>query len=227
METILVVDDEPAIREIFSAYLGMKSFNSLTASGGMECLDLLKTQKPDLILLDMMMEPTDGWQTLLAIRANPASCHIPVIIITGKQPVPEEILQYGGLIEDFIVKPVEFHKFVTTLPRIIGEDKALARLTAEKRAEMQDPVLVDEYIRVLRLVRITHHLMKRFGDIPWADRINLQKQEELLAWLQVRLGIPDHYPGADEAGAGSPMRNAAGEPEWLKDNQKNDYTRGA
>jgi two-component system OmpR family response regulator len=192
MDTILIVDDEPAIREIFTAYLEMKGFNALTVTGGRECMDLLKMQKPDLILLDMMMEPMDGWETLLAIRSDPASRHIPVIIITGKQPVPEEILQYGGMIEDFIVKPIEFHKIITGLPRIIEDNKNLGLLTAQKKEEGGDPAFINEYPRVLRLVRVTHHLMKRFRDIPWTERISLQKQEERLIWLHNRLGFPAH-----------------------------------
>ena len=71
MDTVLIVDDDPAIREIFTVYLEMEGYRILAAAGGMECLDLLKTQKPDLILLDMMMEPMDGWETLLAIRSQP------------------------------------------------------------------------------------------------------------------------------------------------------------
>ena len=49
----------------------MGGYTATAVSGGQECLDLLKTQKPDLILLDLMMEPMDGWETLLAIRHHP------------------------------------------------------------------------------------------------------------------------------------------------------------
>ena len=50
-----------------------------------------------------------------------------MIIITGKQPVPEDILQYGGLIEDFIVKPIDFNMLVACLHRIIEKDRDLHR----------------------------------------------------------------------------------------------------
>jgi two-component system OmpR family response regulator len=207
MSTILIVDDEPAIREIFTAYLEMKGYSALTASGGKECIELLTKQKPDLILLDMMMEPMDGWETLMAIHSNPASRPIPVIIITGKQPVPEEILQYGGMIEDFIVKPIEFHKIVPSLPRIIENNKNLGLLTAQKKEDGGDPAFIDEYPRVLRLVRVTRHLMKRFRDIPWAERISLQKQEERLRWLHNRLGFPDCILECEEGQGSSGQGN--------------------
>jgi two-component system OmpR family response regulator len=218
MDTILIVDDEPAIREIFTAYLEMKGYKALTAMGGMECLDVLTLQQPDLILLDMMMEPMDGWETLLAIRSYPAYHAIPVIIITGKQPVPEEILQYGGLIEDFIVKPVEFHTFVASLPRIIKDNKYRARVTAQKREEGGDPAALEEYTRLLRLVRITHHLIRRFGDIPWAERISLPQQDERLFQLHTRIGfpipLPEWAPDAPDDGV-SALPDTRGKPELL------------
>lgn len=191
--TILVVDDDPAIRDIFTAFLEMKGFRVFTAPGGIECLELQKTQKPDLILLDLMMEPMDGWQTLLAIRSTPVSRDIPVIIITGKQPVPDDILQYGGMIEDFIVKPVEFPTLVTTLPRIIEEDRELGHLITQKKEEGMNPAFIAEYMHLLRLVRITHNLMKRFREISWADQIFLPKKEERLMLLHSWLGIPDRF----------------------------------
>jgi DNA-binding response OmpR family regulator len=162
-----------------------------------------------------MMEPMDGWQTLRAIRSCPVSADTPVIIITGKQPVPEEILQYGGLIEDFVVKPVEFHKILSSLPGIIGESRYLSSLIAQKREEGQDPGFIDEYPRVLRLVRITHHLIKRFRDIPWADRISLKKQEERLFLLHARLGFPDRLLEGNMQNEDSGHDDAAGVPEQL------------
>lgn len=198
MDTILVVDDDPAIREIFCAYLGMHGFTALAAAGGAECLDLLKTRKPDLILLDLMMEPMDGWETLLAIRHNPSYHDIPVIIITGKQPAPEEIVQYGGFIEDFILKPVDFTLVVACLNRIIEKDRDLQREIDRIRNDNPDQELLDEYIRLLRFIRGAHTLKKRYRDRQWADRITLARQEERLLQLHKKFNMPDYLLERDE-----------------------------
>ncbi len=200
MDSVLIVDDEPAIREIFTVYLEMGGYKFLAVTGGMECLELLKTQKPDLILLDLMMEPMDGWETLLAIRHNPPSSQIPVIIITGKKPTPEDILQYGGLIEDFIVKPVDFKMIAESFHRIIEKDRELYREIDRIKNGEKDPELLSEYTRLLRLVRVAHNLKKRLKDPPSADRIPLKKLEEQLQWLHKKLGFPDHLLEQDEGG---------------------------
>jgi two-component system, OmpR family, response regulator len=193
MYTVLVVDDDPAIREIFCAFLEMGGFATHAVSGGRECLDLLETQTPDLILLDLMMEPMDGWETLRAIRHHPAAGQVPVMIITGKQPVPEDIIQYGDMIEDFIGKPVEFDKLVACLPPTLEKIRDLQRMAAQKKEAGTDPALIAEYTRLLRLVRITQNMIRRYREIPWAERISLQKQEDRLVSLHTLLGFPDIF----------------------------------
>jgi two-component system OmpR family response regulator len=115
MDTVLIVDDDPAIREIFSRYVEMGGYKVLAADGGSGCLEILKEHTPDIILLDLMMEPMDGWETLLAIRATASARQVPVIIITGKHPAPEDIQLYGSLIEDYVGKPVDFRMVVKSL----------------------------------------------------------------------------------------------------------------
>lgn len=200
MDTILIVDDDPAIREIFTICLEMSGFKILAEPGGRECVELLKTQKPDLILLDMMMEPMDGWETLLAIRTSPASRMIPVIIITGKEPTPEEILQYGILIEDFILKPVDFKKIADSFHNVIERDHVLLREIDRKKKEDEDPELLNEYTHLLRLVRVAGNLMKQSVDRPWRDRIPIKKLEERLQWLHKKMGFPDFLLQRTECG---------------------------
>ena len=192
MDTVLIVDDDPAIREIFSLYLEDGEYTSFAASGGPECLELLKTQKPDLILLDMMMEPMDGWETLLAIRSYPPSHTIPVIIITGKPPVPEEISQYGILIEDYIVKPVDFSRIVQSLHHIIEKDRDKKREINRIKTETQDPELLNEYTRLFHLVRLAYNIRKWFKEPQRISPPLLKEQEERLHWLHKKLGFPDH-----------------------------------
>jgi two-component system, OmpR family, response regulator len=193
MDAVMLVDDDPAIREIFGAYLGRGGFRILEAVGGPACLELLKVHKPDIILLDMMMEPMDGWETLLAIRDNPPSSQIPVIIITGKQPVPEDILKYGGLIEDFIVKPIDFARVVQSLPLVIENDRDLARETDRLKERGRDPKLLGEYGYLIRLIRIAHNLESRFRGRSWTENLSLIPAEERLHLLHKKLGFPDRF----------------------------------
>jgi len=211
METILLVDDDPAVREIFTLFLENGGFRVLAAKGGAECIELLKSSHPNLILLDLMMEPMDGWETLLAIRRSPATEPVPVLIITGKQPEPEEIVQYGSMIEDFIVKPVDFSTIVMSLHATIEKSHDLTREVFRKVREQGDPEAAYEYLRLLRLVRITRHLMKRFRNRQWADKKVFRAQEERLMELHRKLGFPDRFlqntSGNDHGVSRSPVVN--------------------
>lgn len=191
MDTVLIVDDDPSIREIFSIYLEMEGYRIFAVTDGMACLDQLKKQIPDLILMDMMMEPMDGWETLLTIRSNPAYHDIPVIIITGKEPTWEEILQNGGLIEDFIVKPVDFKGIAKDLHHVIERDRALKREINTMNDTKRDPELLEEYLRLLRIVRVISNLSKRHEDCAWNDPFRLRMQTERLLELHKKLNFPD------------------------------------
>ena len=85
MYTILVVDDSPFIVDVFVTMLERGGYRTVAAYGGEECLEILKTVTPDLILLDIMMEPVDGWETLERIKENPRTKDIPVLMLTAKQ----------------------------------------------------------------------------------------------------------------------------------------------
>jgi CheY-like chemotaxis protein len=105
--SILIVDDEPALNELFVVGLNKYGYTTKGVLGGRECLDLLKTSyMPDLILLDMMMEPMDGWETLHHIKADKQSRMIPVAMQTGKNLTYKEAEQFSFYIEDYIMKPI-------------------------------------------------------------------------------------------------------------------------
>ena len=139
------------------------------------------------------MEPMDGWETLLAIRQHPPSIEIPVIVITGKQPTPEEILQYGIFIEDFIMKPIDFELITRSFHRIIEKNKELGLEIDRIKNRGQDLELLDEYPHLLRLVRVTHNLKRRLDNRQWAERIPLKKLEDRLQWLHTDLGFSGSY----------------------------------
>ena len=107
MTTILCVDDNADLVELLSELLKMMGYEVRTAPGGDECLRMINGERfhPDLILLDIMMEPMDGWETLGHIRENPVSRDIPVVMLTGKYPTMSEAETYGPMIDDYLMKP--------------------------------------------------------------------------------------------------------------------------
>lgn len=103
-ETILIVEDNADIRQYLSEELG-KSYHILKANNGEEALSIVKEQEIDLILTDVMMPVMDGLQLCKQIKQNLRTCHIPIIILSAKTDLKEQLegLQVGA--DDYIPKP--------------------------------------------------------------------------------------------------------------------------
>lgn len=102
--TILTADDEKEIRDVFRLYLEQAGYNVLEAENGMKALEILKKEKVDLVLLDVMMPGIDGYRTLKNIReAN----NIPVIMVSAKSGESDRILGLNMGADDYIVKPFQ------------------------------------------------------------------------------------------------------------------------
>jgi two-component system, OmpR family, response regulator len=119
MTTILIVDDVPDIRDLFTTFLTNAGFSTMAVGGGAECLELLKTTRPDLILLDIMMEPMDGWQTLQLIKSQPETKDIPVMMVTGKGLIDSEKQEHSGQFEIYMMKPVTPKKLQDSIADIL------------------------------------------------------------------------------------------------------------
>ena len=104
---VLIVDDEPDVVNFITSVLDKKGYTTLNADSGISCLDVLKKKIPDLILLDVRMEPMDGWQTLEHIKKNPDFKSIPVLMLTSNKLTAEIAKQYNICIDDYITKPFD------------------------------------------------------------------------------------------------------------------------
>ncbi len=120
MATILIVDDDPDIADVFRIFLSDEGHTALTASGGIQCLKMLQGISPDLILLDLIMHPMDGWATLKAIKDNPETRPIPVIMITGKPQFEEERDMYSSLYYEYLTKPIRRTELCAAVNTALG-----------------------------------------------------------------------------------------------------------
>ncbi|HEU4367240.1 MAG TPA: response regulator [Methylomirabilota bacterium] len=103
---ILIVDDEPSVREVVSEYFSEQGYGVETAGGGEEALALVQKSPPDLVLLDVRMQGLDGVETLRRLRA--LAPQVSVIMVTANEDVglARETLKLGAL--DYVAKPFDF-----------------------------------------------------------------------------------------------------------------------
>jgi len=160
MYTILIVDDSPMIVDVFVTMLERGGYRPITAFSGEECLEVLDATPPDLILLDIMMEPMDGWETLGKIKTNPATRDLPILMLTAKPLTPEEANEYGAYIEDYILKPTTHHQLYDAIERVLARRHSIAADIERARAAGVDPRIIDEYERLSKSVDINKRLLK-------------------------------------------------------------------
>ena len=103
---IMAVDDEPDTVDLITLVLENAGYEVLPAYSGRDALDMLKDTKPDLILLDIMMEDIDGWGVYESIRKNDKTKDIPVVMLTAKaQSIDKMIGLHVVGVDGYITKP--------------------------------------------------------------------------------------------------------------------------
>ncbi len=129
---ILVVDDEPDIRMIAEISLrDVGGFEVVCAESGPHGIQLARTERPDLILLDMMMPKLDGMATLEALRADPATQSIPVIFLTAKVQRNEIASYLAAGAQGVITKPFDPMGLPDEIRQITAELAARAAATGQ------------------------------------------------------------------------------------------------
>ena len=103
---ILVVDDVAMNVKLLADLLGVKGYATCTAASGAEALAKLETEKPDMLLLDVMMPGMSGYEVCQAIRANPAHSMLPIVLVTALDPAQERAKGLEAGADDFLSKPV-------------------------------------------------------------------------------------------------------------------------
>jgi signal transduction histidine kinase/DNA-binding response OmpR family regulator len=101
---ILVVDDEAANRELLAGMLEPAGFKVVSASGGLEGIQLARSANPDLILLDLLMPTVTGFDVVKAIRADEATHAIPIMVLTAKEMTEEDKLQLNGHVSAILTR---------------------------------------------------------------------------------------------------------------------------
>lgn len=104
---IMIVDDEPDIVEMMKIMLESVGFSTIECFSGKECLEKINYEKPDLILLDIMMEPMDGWETLENIKKKEEFKDIPICVVSVLDYVTSALEKNDRQIKEELLKEIE------------------------------------------------------------------------------------------------------------------------
>lgn len=145
--TVLVVEDEPAQREVLTYNLEAEGYDVITAADGNEAILIVREQEPDVVLLDWMLPGMSGIEVCRQIKMQNALRHIPVIIISARS---EEVDKVRGLetgADDYVVKP---YSVLELMARVKSQLRRSRPAAAGERLEFGDIVLDAESHKVFR-----------------------------------------------------------------------------
>jgi len=120
LKCILCVEDEPEMIDLIRLILGRRGFEVKGAGGGVEGLQMIHEDKPDLILLDLMMPDMDGWEVYQQIKADEKTKDIPVIVVTAKAQSIDKVLGlHIAKVDDYIAKPFSPQDLINSIEKVL------------------------------------------------------------------------------------------------------------
>ncbi len=125
LANILIVDDDPDVREAVKIILETQPYELIFASNGEECLEQVKKNTPDLIILDLLMPKKDGFEVIKELRGHPSYPRIPILVLTavkkeaaGRRYELETALRMD--VDDYIEKPIQPDDLIDRVKRILA-----------------------------------------------------------------------------------------------------------
>jgi DNA-binding response OmpR family regulator len=119
---VVCIEDEPEMIDLVRLILGRRGFHVIGANGGIEGLETVRKELPDLVLLDLMMPDMDGWEVYQQMKADEVLKEIPVVVVTAKAQSIDKVLGlHIAKVDDYITKPFGPQELLESVEKIIGE----------------------------------------------------------------------------------------------------------
>ncbi|MEX0787784.1 MAG: response regulator [Anaerolineales bacterium] len=118
---VVCIEDEPEMIDLVRLILGRKGFHVIGANGGIEGIEAVRRERPDLVLLDLMMPDMDGWEVYQQMKADPDLRAIPVVVVTAKAQSIDKVLGlHIAKVDDYITKPFGPQELLESVEKILG-----------------------------------------------------------------------------------------------------------
>jgi DNA-binding response OmpR family regulator len=175
--TILVVEDEPAIRDLLRLHLGLARFDVREEANGRRALDTARAERFDLIILDVMLPGLDGVTLCRALRLEGASSDVPILMLTARDAESDKVVGLESGADDYVAKPFGIRE-------LLARVEALLRRHKRAGSESPRPAAAQIAAGELAIDMQKRHVTVR------GEPVDLTRQEfDLLALLAARPGM--------------------------------------
>jgi two-component system response regulator MprA len=134
MEHILVIEDDPAIRDLLRRGLSYENYKVTTANDGISGLAAARDNPPDLVILDWMMPGLDGLEVCARLRA---ASNVPILMLTAKDAIPDRVLGLETGADDYLVKPFAFQELLARVHALLRRTQPSSKPEILKYADLQ------------------------------------------------------------------------------------------
>lgn len=129
---VLIVDDDPSIVHVVKVNLQLDGMHVVDAATGIEALELARTEKPDVVMLDIMMPDVDGWMVLSELRGMPATANVPVIMLTAKTQQEARVLAFKMGAQQYLTKPFNPLELAPRVRSLLGARAGLTMTDSQR-----------------------------------------------------------------------------------------------
>jgi len=192
---LLVVDDQPANVKLLEQVLTASGYEVVTAGSGAEALEKVAAAQPDLVLLDVIMPKMSGYEACRAIRADPATELLPVVMVTALDPSEERVKGIEAGADDFLSKPINQHEILARV-RSLLRIRSLHLKVKEQAAELAGwNAKLEERVReqvgqLERLARLKRFLSPKVAELIVAghldDPLATRRKEVTIMFVDLR-----------------------------------------
>jgi DNA-binding response OmpR family regulator len=126
---ILIADDDPFLLRLVGYLLGKEDYEIVTAMDGEEALERVETEKPDLVILDVMMPGIDGLEVCRRLRSQPETAALPIVMLSARSKVSDRIAGLQAGANEYLGKPSDAHELVACVGALLEHARQVRYLT--------------------------------------------------------------------------------------------------
>lgn len=163
---ILVADDDLMLQRLISNTLRLEHHEIIVADNGQQTLEMARTEKPDLVILDVMMPGLNGFDVCIALRKDPATATLPVIMLSGLGQVQEKIMGLKAGADEYLTKPIDPRELLTRVEMLLTRHQILRQSAAVKAGRVYSIIGAKGGVGVTTLaVNLAAHMAKLGKDV--------------------------------------------------------------